>query len=141
MKVGIDYKEKALRRNEKDIYVRRSCINGKVVWMARCKSRKAADVSYCRAVKAELQRKSHLPRLDKQRRHNILAMLNEYLDYIPITQALTPEQVAASKYIRALSAEEIATHSEFYDHIIEEKRRRQEAQVIRQQQNHNVDYV
>lgn len=61
-----------------------------------------------------------------------MALLSECLAETPITSALTPLQIAASKQLRAISKEDIACHKEFYEHIIEERRRRNEDRSIRQ---------
>ena len=121
------------RKQYNVIVIRRSCLTGKVVWLYRGPSKSAAHVAYHRACKAEIQRVRHWGETAAKRRSNIMRLLNECLDEIPITATLTPQQIEWSRMLRSISKEDIACHREFYDHIIEERRRRDEANKIRQQ--------
>ena len=115
------------------LVIRKSCLTGKVVWIYWGPTRKAANVAYHRACKEELKRINHWKERADIRRRNILNILNECLADIPVTEALTPEQAEAARQLRNLSKEDIACHREFYEHIIEEQRRRAEDKKIRQQ--------
>lgn len=115
------------------IVIRRSCLTGRVVWIYRGPSRNAAYVAYHRACRKEVQRVRHWSERNAERRACILRLLNEWLADIPITTPLTPEQVTAAKEIRALARRDIACDHEFYDHIMEERRRRAEAKRLKRE--------
>lgn len=116
---------------QKDIYIRKSCINGKVVWIGRCKSRGAARKAYHKAAQMELERVNRWEETSEQRKRNILRLKEECLADIPITQALNDEQLSAARALMSISREDIACHREFVNHILESRRRREEDNKIR----------
>lgn len=120
-----------MKRNRPVIVIRRSCLTGKVVWVYKGPNKRAANTAYCRACKREVERVRHWGETAAERRANILRVLNDYLADIPLNAKLSPEQKAAVKKLQQLSKEDIACHREFYEHIMEERRRRREDQNIR----------
>lgn len=121
------------RRSKLVIVVRKSCITGKVVWLYRGKSRAAARTAYWRACREEVRRVHHWSETTAERKANIITLLNACLADLDITDRLTPQQVVAARQLRSLSKEDIASHREFYEHILEERRRRAEDKEIRRQ--------
>lgn len=119
------------RRKGKILVVRKSCLTGKVVWLYWGSSQGAARWAYHHACEEEIKRVNNWGERAEARRRNILKLLDECLSYIPITEALTPEQAEAARRLRNLSKEDIACHREFYEHIMEERRRREEDREIR----------
>lgn len=113
------------------IVIRRSCLTGRAVWMWCGKSRCAAYKAYSRACAAEVDRVRRWGETTVRRRSAILQLLNECLADIPITQSLTPEQTAAATALRELSREDVGCDREFYNHIIEERRRRADIRQMR----------
>jgi len=113
--------------------IRRSCITGKIIWVYRGMSKNAANVAYHRAWKHELERIKHWPEYVAERKANILKLLNDCLANLPITAELTPKQKAAARRLRKMAETEPECDLDFYNHIIEEQRRRAEDQRIRQQ--------
>lgn len=113
--------------------IRRSCITGKIIWFYRGMSKNAANVAYHRAWKHELERVKHWPEVVAERKANILRLLNNCLANLPITAELTPKQKAAVRRLRKMAEEEPECDMDFYNHIIEEQRRRAEDKRIRQQ--------
>lgn len=120
-----------MKRNRPVIVIRRSCLTGKVVWIYKGSSKGAAYTAYCRACKREVERMRRWGETTAERRANILRVLNDFLADIPLNAKLSPEQKAAVKKLQQLSKEDIACHREFYEHIMEERRRRREANYIR----------
>lgn len=112
------------------IVIRKSCITGRAVWIYRGPSRNAAYVAYSRACRKEVQRVRNWSVRVAERRAFILGLLNEWLADIPITQPLTPQQEAAAKEIRALAIRGVDCELEFYNHIMEERRRRMETRRL-----------
>ena len=126
-------------KSYKLLVIRRSCLTGKVVWVYRCSSKGAARVAYHRACRNEVKRMRHWGETAAQRRANIMKVLNECLADIPLDSALSNAQKAAARRLQAISKEDIACHREFYEHIIEERRRRAEDKEIRKQMRTNAD--
>lgn len=115
------------------LVIRKSCLTDKVVWIYWGPTRRSANVAYHRACKKEIKRVNNWGQRAEQRRREILNVLNECLADIPITEALTPQQAESARQLRNLSKEDIACHREFYEHIMEERRRREEDKRIRRQ--------
>lgn len=132
---GAGTKEETMKKEKPNrvIVIRRSCLTGKVVWVYCGTSKRGADTAYWRACRAEVTRVRRWGEKAAERRSRIMAILNAALADLNITATLTPEQKAAAKKLSALSREDIACHREFYEHVIEERRRRAEDHVVRQQ--------
>lgn len=113
--------------------LRKSCLTGKVVWIYRGPSKNAARVAYHRACKHELERMKHWSERVARRMTNIARLLSDCMSEIPINADLTPEQKEAAKQLLKLSKENADCHREFYEHVVEERRRRKEADAIRQE--------
>lgn len=113
--------------------MRRSCLTGKVVWICRAASRNAANWAYWHACKAEIERFRHLPEKVQQRKAEILNFLSLCLQNIPITEDLTPEQKEAARQLKNLSQKNPYTNTDFFNHVIEERRLRAEDRAIRKQ--------
>ena len=104
------------------IVIRKSCLTGKVVWVYRG-TRGAARTAYWRACKREVERVQRWGETAAQRRARIMQLLNECIADVPITSDMPPGQEAAVRQLLRLSKEDIACHREFYEHILEERRR------------------
>lgn len=114
------------------VFIRRSCITGKVIWVYRG-VKTGEYLAYWRACRKELQRfKMWAERLDRRRR-NMTRLLSDSSSRIPITEEMTPEQREAARQLHELSVADVKPDREFYDHIIEERRRREEDREIRRQ--------
>ena len=113
------------------VEIRRSCITGKVVWVYRGRTKAAAHVAYWRACKAEIERVKQWPEIMARRRAWILKILNDAMANLPIDAELTPEQKQAAKELQAMAKKEPPCDREFYNHIMEERRRRKEDKEIR----------
>ena len=119
------------KKKPKVTIIRRSCLTGIPVWVYRGPSENAARQKYWRACKKEIERFRNWPELMRQRRAAIQRYLDTLLASIPITQQLTPEQKAAVRQIQAYAKDEPPRETEFYKHIMEERRRREEDHQIR----------
>lgn len=116
-----------MKKEKKYIHVVRSCITGNVVWLYRGKSRAGAMRAYWIACKKELELMKKMPEIIAQRRESILKFLAALQASLPIDAELTEQQKAAAKTIRAIAAKDMKVDTEFYEHILEEARRRNEA--------------
>jgi hypothetical protein len=112
--------------------IRRSCITGKIVWVYRGMSKNAGWVAYHRVCKKELERVKHLPEMEAEYKAQILKLLNDCMANLPINAELTPDQKAAAKKLLKMADEMPPYDMEFYNHIVEERRRREEDKRIRQ---------
>ena len=61
---------------------------------------------------------------------NITRLLSECMRDIPIDAELTPRQKDAARMLKNIVKKGFACHREFYEHVIEERRRRQEDKEI-----------
>lgn len=75
------------------------------------------------ACKLEMERVRHWAETVAERSNRITHILNACLNSIPCTDQLTPEQYKAAHQLMTLSRECVCD-KEFYNHIIEERRRR-----------------
>lgn len=62
-----------------------------------------------------------------ERRRNIRRFINQCMASMSLTAEMTPEQKESAKELQRIERDEQPCHREFYDHIIEEARRRNEA--------------
>lgn len=115
-----------MKRSKDVVVIRRSCITGNAVWIYRGPSLKAAREAYRRACKKEVERVRNWPQIAQQRREDLMNFLTKCMAKLPLAE-LTPEQKECARRIKACEKELTYCHMEFYDHIIEEARRRNEA--------------
>lgn len=113
--------------------IRRSCLTDNAVWIYRGPTHNAARKAYWIACKAEVERVEHWREHVALRTANISRLLSECLAEIPINAELTPEQKKAVRQLQSLMKKGIACHMEFYEHIMEQRRRREEDREIRRQ--------
>lgn len=111
--------------------IRRSCLTGVPVWVYRGPSVAAARQMYWRACKREIERVRNWPELMRKRRERILCQLDAVTAALPITHQLSDEQRQAVRALQAEARKEPERESEFYRHIMEERRRREEDHQIR----------
>ena len=120
--------------------IKRSCITNKVVWVYRGVSREAGRRAYYRACKKELEKVRHwMERMaDRKRRLTMMLRMPESSGPSDTGSSanifggeLTDEQRRAARELVKLSKQEQPPHSDFYDHIVEERRRHQEDRDIR----------
>lgn len=118
---------------EKRQYVKivRSCLTGKVVWIYRGLSQNAARLAYWRACQKEIERVRNWAQKMQSRKDHILRVLEECSASLPLNAELTKEQKEASRELQSIIRKGQECHSEFYDHIMETRRRRQEDREIR----------
>ncbi len=109
----------------------RSCITGNVVWIYRGPSQEAARKAYQRVCRKEIERVRGLGERMARRTAAITRLLTNCLADKPIDAALTPEQQEAARELQAISRKQPECPGEFYDHIMEERRRREEDREIR----------
>lgn len=107
--------------------IRRSCLTGNAVWVYRGPSEHAASMAYRRACKKEIERVRNWPQIVKKRAEQVSRILNEALADIPLNVSLTPRQKESVRQLKAIQNHVPECHREFYDHIMEEARRKNEA--------------
>lgn len=106
--------------------LRRSCITGKVVWVYRG-TPQGHEKAYWRACRKEVKRVRMWMQKVNERRRNISRFITGCMSALPLTHEMTKEQKEAAKELQRIEKNEQPCHRDFYDHIMEETRRRNEA--------------
>lgn len=109
----------------------KSCLTGTAVWIYRGPSRDAARLAYWRACKKEVERVRRLAEAAERRKANVMRMLSELTAGMPATAEMPPEKRQLAKQLLSLSERKMPACGEFYNHIMEERRRREEDRNIR----------
>lgn len=112
--------------------IRKSCLTGKAVWIYRGPSHNAARIAYWRACKKEIERIRQWPERMARRKAEILAFLSELTANLPPVEEMPPEKRALARKLLAMADEQPDPGRAFYDHIMEERRRKEEDRRIRQ---------
>ena len=115
------------RRNNLVTVIRRSCLTGKVVWIYRGQSHDGARQAYWRACRKEVRRVRMWMQKVNERRRNLSQFVSRVTGSMPPAAELTQEQREAARQLRLIEKREYPCHREFYDHIMEETRRKNEA--------------
>ncbi len=105
--------------------IRRSCLTGRAVWIYRGPSKDAAYRMYRRACRREVERVRRWSSITAIRMQNITRLLNDCMDKLPFTTELTSQQQESAKTLQKISKQPLCS-SEFYEHILEEQRRKKE---------------
>lgn len=103
------------------------------VWVYRGPSKEAARIAYWRACKKEIERVKRFGSMAAKRKAGLQRLLSDCMANLPLTGSLTPAQKAAAKVISTIAETPQTCYKAFYDHIIEERRRRERDKKIRQQ--------
>jgi len=118
-------------KHPKVIVIRRSCLTGKVIWVYRGPSKGAANKAYIRACHKEVERVRNWDKIVARRQTVLARTLADMLAQVPVDSALTPEQQDAAKELQRIAHEKLEVNLDFYNHIMEERRRREEDKKIR----------
>lgn len=113
--------------------IRRSCLTGKAVWLYQGLTKTASNMAYCRACKREIERVKNWAEKIERRKSNILRLMNDCLAGLPLTAELTDTQKSAVLLLKKTSNERLVCDSDFYEHILTQKTRREEDAKIRRQ--------
>lgn len=119
------------KRKKTVTIIKRSCLTGKGVWLYQGASENAGRLAYQRACRKEILRFEKWKSVAEQRSRNILRILSECTASMPLTSDMTQEQKEAARLLKKLAKPEQKYESPFYDHIMEERRRREEDRMIR----------
>lgn len=106
------------------VVIRRSCINDKPVWIYMGPSEGAARLAYWRACKSEVKRIKNWSKTVARRMKNISTLLTNCTASLPMMEAMTPEQEETVRQLQSIGKNEFACHRDFFEHIMEERRRR-----------------
>ena len=108
------------------LVIRYSCLTGKAVWLYYSPSDSAMWTAYWRARQAEMERVRNWNSIAAQRKANILRLLSDCTAGMTITDDMDPEKREAAMRLRKIAETPKRCDKEFYNHLIEERRRRQE---------------
>jgi len=134
-----------MKRIQKVQVIVRSCLTGVAVWVYRGASEEAARIAYWRACQKELERVRQWPETVERRRAAIMRVLAEVTEGLPVTAEMPPGKRRFAKCLLAQAERKLPAGGEFYDHIMETRRRREEDRRIRQamrerEKERNTDY-
>jgi hypothetical protein len=122
-----------------DFVIRKSSITGRAVWIGKFLTKGAVRAAYHRACVKERERIKNWGDKIERRRRNIMHLLNDCLDRVGFTQQLTREQRAAARQLQKMANENIVCDTQFYDHIVEDSRRREEIHRFRKKERENAN--
>ena len=115
------------KQNGKVLIVKRSCLTDRIVWVYHGTSEEAARKAYWRACKKEVFRIRNWMNKMIRRRNRLLSIITHGDNSSASSSAFKltpPEKRKSARKIIQLAKEEPQPDREFYDHIIEESRRR-----------------
>ena len=104
--------------------IRKSCLNGKAVWIYRGPSKAAARIAYYRVCRREIDRIKHWSERMARRRSNIARFLSACMAQLPINAELTDQQNDAARQLHSIEKTDPECHRDFYEHILDERRRK-----------------
>lgn len=113
--------------------IRYSCITGQAVWVYQGPSVQAARAAYRRSCEREIKRVRRWKKTVAERKANILHIINACMAGIPIMGGMTVEQMNAARQLQSIANKTIPCCRDFYDHIMEERRRRDADRRLREQ--------
>lgn len=115
------------KKNAKVVVLKRSCLTGKIVWVYQGNSEEGARKAYWRACKKEVRRMRNWMQRMARRRRQLLRLIT-HSDSCSVSssmlKSMNPQQRAAARKIIQLAKNEPPMDRAFYDHIIEEAKRR-----------------
>ncbi|MBR5395766.1 MAG: hypothetical protein IK144_11920 [Bacteroidaceae bacterium] len=130
-----------MKKNSLITIIQKSCLTGQAVWIYRGPSERSARLAYWRACKRELERVRQWGETLAKRRSNIQRLLSCDSSSSSVLDAgLTAEQIEAAKQLLAIGKRETDGKTEFYNHIIEERRRRSIDREIRRKMRERGSY-
>lgn len=105
----------------------RSCLTGVPVWVYVGPSMAAMRKAYRKVCREEVERVRNWDKTEKEISEALGRRIDEFLSRFPKDHKFTPQQEEALKTLRAQQNEKEPCYMEFYNHIMEEARRRNEA--------------
>lgn len=115
------------KQDSKVIIIKRSCLTGRIVWVYQGPSEVAARKAYWRACKKEVRRiRTWMKRMSRRKKllMSIITHDDSSSSSSTILKKLNPEQRKAARKIMQLAKNEPQPDREFYNHIVEEAKRR-----------------
>lgn len=107
--------------------IRKSALTGKAVWLSHERTYKTGWKAYRFACRKEAMRISRWAYTVARRRKNITRLLAKLTESLPILGDIPREQRDAAKALMQMADNEPPKQSDFYDHICEERRQRENA--------------
>lgn len=107
--------------------IRKSALTGKAVWIGIERTYNTEWKAYKRACRKEITRMRGWGYVVARRKNNVLRLLNELTARLPILGDIPQDQREAAKALTKMADYEPSKQSDFYDHICEERRQRENA--------------
>lgn len=126
-------KNRRMNRHQDNLItvIRRSCLTGNAVWLYRGPSANAARMKYWRAANKEVERVRNWSSHVSVRTANIIRLQTECMNQLPINAEIPPSKSAAAKRLQAMAKLKESCYLEFFNHIMEERRRKKKDREIR----------
>lgn len=105
----------------------KSALTGKAVWVSHDRTYKTEWEAYKKACRKEITRMRSWGYMVARRKNNILHFLAKLTESLPILGDIPKEKRDAAKALTQLADTEPLKQSDFYDHIREERRQRENA--------------
>lgn len=109
----------------------RSCVNDRVVWIYHGTTRQAVRLAYWKVCRKEIERMRNWPATAAARMEPLERLLAVCTASMSGVTDPTPAQKEALRTLRTLCRRPPECDTDFYDHIVEERRRRAEDREIR----------
>ena len=107
--------------------IRNSVLTGKAVWVSHRRSYQTEWKAYKQACLKEINRMRQWANIINRRKRNVASLLGKLTESLPILGDMPPVVRDAAKSITLMASNEPSKHSDFYDHLQEEKRRKRNA--------------
>ncbi len=107
--------------------IRKSCLTGRAVWIYVGPSYEAARIAYHKACRKELERMRQWGQSVARRCANVARILADCTSALPLAAEMTAAQKEAARRLLALRDRRQPCSSEFFDHVVAEKRRQESA--------------
>lgn len=107
--------------------IKRSVLTGKAIWIGHRRTYHAEWIAYMRACEKEMRRMRQWTTTVRQRKENVMRLLGELTARLQNRRHgdMPQELREATRTLTRLSEETPPRQSDFYDHICEERRRKQ----------------
>ena len=121
-----------VKREKRYVKIVYSCLTGKAVWVYIGPTEQPR-MSYWRACQAELERFRRWNESLAVRKAWVRKLLDACMDKFPMMNDLPDDKRRIARRLLTMAEEKLPFRSEFYNHIMEERKRRAEDRKIRRQ--------
>lgn len=130
-----------MNRNYNILKILKSCVTDVAVWIYAGPSKESARQAYHRACRREAGRMRRISKAVSRRKSNIRRLLDDCLSSVPITGELDQRRKQAARLLVSISEDGgPVANRDFYNHVLEERRRLRRARNAGRKKEPNSDY-